>query len=86
MSGPELKVVGKIEPPEYKDPVRMLHNIAEDIEKGVYGEVHTIAIALNAEGGLEIFSGGTECALHTSAYVFGVAHTRLLNLPWGGRR
>lgn len=85
MSDPELKVVGKIEPPEYKDPVRMLRNIAEDIEAGRYGEVQTIAIALSTEDGLEVFSGGPQSDMHASAYVFGAAQLRLFNLPWEGR-
>lgn len=38
MSNPDLKVVGEIRPPEYKDPVLMLRNLADDIEAGEFGD------------------------------------------------
>ena len=34
MSKPDLKVVGEIKPPDYRDPVKMLRNLADDIEGG----------------------------------------------------
>lgn len=60
MSKPDLKVVGEIKPPEYKDPVKMLRNLAEEIERGDYGEVNTLAIASFGESGLRVYGGGRD--------------------------
>ena len=60
MSKPDLKVVGEIKPPEYKDPVKMLRNLADDIEAGKHGEVTCIAIATFGDAGLEVFGGGID--------------------------
>ena len=37
MNKPDLKVVGEIKPPDYRDPVKMLRNLADNIEAGDYG-------------------------------------------------
>lgn len=60
MSKPDLKVVGEIKPPEYKDPVKMLRNLAHDIELGEFGEVTCIAIATFGDDGLQVFGGGID--------------------------
>lgn len=86
MSKPDLKVVGEIKPPEYKDPVQMLRNIADKIEAGEYGEVETIVVATFGDNGLDTFGGGKESGLYACAYLFGVAQTRLQNIPLEGER
>lgn len=81
---PKLKLVGEIKPPGYKDPVKMLRNIADMIENGDYGEVETIVVATFGDVGVDTFGGGKDSSLFHCAYLFGVAQTRLLNLPFGG--
>lgn len=84
MSRPDLKVVGRIEPDEYTDPVRMLRNIADDIEAGVFGDVATIAIAMSTEHGYETFGGGRDSSLAHCGFLFNTAAHRLAGIPWGG--
>lgn len=84
MSKPELKVIGEIKPPEYKDPVRMLRNLADNIEAGKYGEIETLVVATAGDQGYETFGGGQDSGMHTCAFLFATAHQRLLNIPWGG--
>ena len=55
-----LKVVGKIEPAPYKDPVKMLRNIADDIEAGEHGKVRCVALVTFGDAGLEVFGGGID--------------------------
>jgi hypothetical protein len=82
MSTPDLKIVGEIKPPDYKDPVKMLRKIADDIEAGAYGEVDTVAVALAAEEGYETFGGGLNSSIEHYAFVFASAAARLHALPW----
>lgn len=82
-SPPALKVVGEIRPPDYMDPVTMLRNIADKIEAGDYSDVTTVAVALSTENGIETFGGGRHSDVYISAYLFGAAHNRLLNIQWG---
>jgi len=77
MSKPDLKVVGEIKPPEYKDPVKMLRNLADDIENGDYGTVHTIAIATFGDDGLQVFGGGDDSVGPTVAMVFQAASMKM---------
>lgn len=77
MSKPDLKVVGEIKPPEYKDPAKMLRNLATSIEDGKYGEVHTIAIATFGDAGLELFGGGDDSVGPTVAMVFQAASMKM---------
>ncbi len=77
MEKPDLKVVGEIKPPEYKDPVKMLRNLANDIENGKYGGVTTIAIATFGDAGLEVFGGGIDSAGPTAAMVFQAASMKM---------
>lgn len=83
MEKPDLKVVGEIKPPEYKDPVQMLRNLADNIEKGDYGNVETIAVALCADQGYEMFGGGRDSGMNDCAFLFSAAAARLHNIPWG---
>ena len=77
MSGPDLKVVGEIKPPDYKDPVLMLRNLADDIENGKHGEVHTIAIATFGDAGLEVYGGGDDSVGPTVTMVFQAASIKM---------
>lgn len=77
MEKPDLKVVGEIKPPEYKDPVKMLRNLANDIEKGKYGEVTCIAIATFGDDGLQVFGGGDDSGGPTIAMVFQAASMKM---------
>ena len=74
---PNLKVVGSIAPPGYKDPVRMLRNLADDIESGEHGEVNTIAIATFGDAGLGLFGGGADSVGPTIAMVFQAASMKM---------
>lgn len=84
MTAPELKVVGEIKPPGYKDPVTLLRNIADMIERGEYGDVDTVVVATAGSEGYDTFGGGKDSDTYTCAFLFGAAHQRLLALPWGG--
>jgi len=77
VSTPELKVVGEIKPPEYKDPVKMLRNLADDIEAGKYGAVNSIAIATFGDDGLQVFGGGEDSVGPTIAMVFQAASMKM---------
>jgi hypothetical protein len=82
MSKPDLKIVGEIKPPDYKDPASMLRNIANDIEAGVYGEVSTVGVTLAAEEGHETFCGGPQFSVEHFAFLFASAAARLHAIPW----
>lgn len=84
MSNPDLKVVGEIRPPEYKDPVLMLRNLADDIEAGEFGDVETIAVALSCEDTVETFGGGRVCNTAQCAFLFAAAAARFHLIPWNG--
>ena len=71
------KVIGEIKPPDYKDPVKMLRNLADSIENGEYGTVHTIAIATFGDAGLEVFGGGDDSVGPTVAMVFHAASLKM---------
>jgi len=79
----DLKVVGEIKPPDFKDPAKMLRNIADNIEAGVYGEVYTVVVALADESGYETFGGGSRSSIEHLAFLFGASATRLHTPPWG---
>ena len=84
MNKPDLKVVGEIAPPDYKDPVKMLRNIADDIEAGEYGKIDTIVVATFGDAGLDTFAGGRESGMYASTYVFASAAARFHMIPWVG--
>ena len=77
MSKPDLKVVGEIKPPDYRDPVKMLRNLADSIENEEYGAVHTIAIATFGDDGLNVFGGGDDSVGPTVAMVFNAASMKM---------
>lgn len=79
----ELKVVGEIKPPDFKDPAKMLRNIADDIEAGVYGEVNTVVVALSGDSGFSTFGGGRQSSMEHCAFLFGTSAARVHMLPWG---
>ena len=80
----DLKLVGEIKPPDFKDPATMLRNIANDIEAGVYGEVYTVVVALADEGGYETFGGGLHSSMEHCAFLFASAAARMHVIPWKG--
>ena len=80
MSVEPLKAVD-IAPPDYKIPVKMLRNLADEIEAGTYGEIDTLAVATFGSGGLEMFGGGKDSTMASCAFVFGAAQLRLLRIP-----
>lgn len=84
MTKPDLKIVGEIKPPDYLDPVKMLRNIADMIEKGEYGEVETVVVATFGDAGLDTFAGGKESGVYASTYVFASAAARFHMMPWVG--
>ena len=77
MNKPDLKVVGEIKPPDYRDPVKMLRNLADDIEAGNHGAVHTIAIATFGDDGLQLFGGGDDSVGPTVQMVFHAASIKM---------
>lgn len=77
MSKPELKVVGEIPLPDYKDPVKMLRNLANDIEAGKHGEVTSVAIATFGDAGLEVYGGGIDSDPPTAGMMFQAASMKM---------
>ena len=72
-----------IKPPECKDPVWFLRNLADEIESGQHGDIDTLAISMlrevsSDENPLLIFVGGRNCMIIHAAYAFGAAHQQLL--------
>jgi len=77
VSGVELKVVGEIKPPDFRDPVKMLRNIADEIESGDYGEVSAIAVVRLGDEGLQIHAGGVRSEVSRVATMLMAAAGRL---------
>jgi hypothetical protein len=86
MNAPELKVVGEITPPGYKDPVKMLRRIADQIEAGDYGDIETIVVATAGSDGYDTFGGGRDSGMHACAFLFAASHQRLVSIPWDGEQ
>jgi hypothetical protein len=84
MDGPDLKVVGEIAPPDYRDPVLLLRNLADDIEAGAYGDVETIVVALAADVTYAMFGGGRRSSMADCGFLYAAAAQRLAAIPWGG--
>ena len=80
---PDLKVVGEIRPPSYRDPVQMLRNLADNIEAGDYGDIETIVVATAGDQGFYTFGGGRLSGMHECAFLFASAAARLHQIPWG---
>lgn len=72
-----------IAPPDYKDPVQMLRNIADQIEQGDWPNVSTIVVTLMCDSGHETFGGGRDSGMEHCAFVLGAAHVQLLSIPHG---
>lgn len=77
-----------IKPPEYKDPVTLLRNIADEIEKGQHGKVNTIAIAMFVEEAeyeepLAMFGGGRDSDMYHVVAAYGAAQLKLLRIIAG---
>lgn len=72
-----LKVVGEIEMPDYKDPVKMLRNLADDIEAGEHGEVTSVAVATFGDAGLEVYGGGIDSDPPTAGMMFQAAAMKM---------
>ena len=61
--------------PDYKDPVKALRNLADEIEAGEFGDVTTCAIALFGER-LDVFASGPDSEAPTVALLFSAAAHR----------
>lgn len=79
----DLKVVGKIEPPAYLDPVQCLRNIADDIESGMIGPVDAIGIVSHGSGEFNIFGGGLHGDPSKLVLLFNVASHRISHAQLG---
>jgi hypothetical protein len=55
----------------------MLRNLADDIENGKHGEVHTIAIATFGDDGLQLFGGGEDSEPPTVGMMFQAASMKM---------
>lgn len=71
---PDLKIV-QFPTPDHRDPVKMLRNIADEIEKGEYGDVGSIGIVTFGDT-MEIFGGGSDSDAPTIALLFQAASLR----------
>lgn len=60
----------------YRDPVSALRKIADEIERGEYGEVGCVGIALLGET-FEVFGAGPDSAGYSVAAVFHAGLVRL---------
>lgn len=79
----DLKVVGKIEPPAYLDPVQCLRNIADDIEAGVIAPVDAIGIVTHGGGEFNLFGGGRYGDPSNLVLMFNVASHRISHAQLG---
>ena len=66
-----------ITPPNYKHIPTMLREIADEIERGDFGDVYTLAMGIWGASGLECFSGGRDSDIAHSLLVFECAAARL---------
>lgn len=66
MSKPDLKVVGEISPPDYRDAVKMLRNLADDIEAGEFGAVNSLVLVRFGDNGLQVHVGGRDSDFGTA--------------------
>lgn len=61
--------------PDYRDPVRALRNLADDIEAGKFGDVGSCAVAVFGDT-LEVFGSGVDSDGPTIALLFSAAAHR----------
>lgn len=73
----DLKVVGKIEPAAYNDPVQFLRQIADDIESGSMPAVDAIGVVPLGGGDFNIFGGGRHGDPAMLLMMFNVATHRI---------
>ena len=71
-----------ISPPDFRDPAKMLRNIADQVDAGDYGSVDTLVVALAGENGMETMGGGKLADFRFCAFLFAAAAARLHNIPW----
>ena len=76
-----MTVIGEIAPPDYKDVVKGLRNLAEDIEAGLYGPVETLVVALSGNT-YETFGMGARSDIAACAYLFASSAQRLHGAAW----
>lgn len=76
---PSLNVVD-FPTPDYLDPVKLMRNVAEDIEEGLHGEISTVCVVLwnQTEGKMEIFGGGPDSAAPTCSMLLQAAGLRFV--------
>ena len=84
MSGPELKVVGEIAPPPYKDPATMLRNIADEIDAGNYGSVETLVVILGGDYNA-FFGGGSRSEIEHCVFLCNAAVNQFGRVLWDDR-
>ena len=70
-----LKVV-QLPTPEYRDPVKALRNLADEIEAGDWGEIGCCAVAIMGDT-FEVFGSGPDSAGPSVAILFQAAIMRL---------
>lgn len=73
-----LNVV-ELKRPDYFDTVKALRNLADDIEKGEYGEVLTCAVAISSQEGGSYFGSGPVSDFATIYLTFGRAMAAMAN-------
>ena len=72
-------VIAEIKPASYRDPVKMLRNLADDIEAGKFEEVTSIGVVTFGDVGLEIFGGGIDSAPPVIGMLFHAAANKVSN-------
>lgn len=75
-------MIAEIKPPDYRNVVTGLRNLADDIEAGRYGAVETLVVALCGDT-YETFGMGSRSDLAACAYLFGMGSTKLHNIAAG---
>ena len=61
--------------PDYRDPVKALRNLADDIEAGRYGDVSSCGVVLFGDR-MEVFGSGEDSEGPTIALLFNAAAHR----------
>lgn len=72
MTGPKLI---DFPTPDYRDPVKALRNLANDIEAGKYGEVSSCGVVIMGDQ-MEIFGSGPDCSGTVINLLFNAASHR----------
>lgn len=61
--------------PDYRQPVKMLRNLADAIERGDFGDVTSLGVVTFGDA-LEIFGAGVDSSATTVAMLFNAAALR----------